>query len=412
MNRTTKISALFLALSLLGGGCAAPTTEPAGAAPGRIDGKADADRPLAFASVQMIDYAFAEGEEESFGLLIEASDAYDDLVADGDELTASISATDGASNPDFYVTGSLTYHEDGIGAFVSESPVDTSLLLPWHELTVRLTSELSTGDEIDESWTFVAGTTEAEPSANQPGAPTGLFRGLSLVDYRSTPETASFAILAELGDEHYGEAADGQLLSYELWADDVESYALEGLLTYEADGVGAFLGETIDASDLVPFYALNVRLTGELESGVLIAEHWVFVAGETEARFVGKVVTSPGPVARMYVEDVASEDGDQEFISFGADLDSEAAYFAAEGDTLEIEVWAADGASNADYRVTGTLRYGAGGTFTTEGFIDTSSLLPWHALRVRAFGELRGGIAIDQTFEFDGSSFEGAPVTE
>lgn len=87
------------------------------------------------ASLDMTNYENTEGESESFRLVGEVLEEQYLVVEQGQTLTVEIYAADGASNEEFKVTAELTYEEDGVGAFVSDT-IDTSALIPWQLLRI------------------------------------------------------------------------------------------------------------------------------------------------------------------------------------------------------------------------------------------------------------------------------------
>lgn len=106
--------------------------------------------------------------------------------------------------------------------------------------------------------------------------------------------------------------------------------------------------------------------------------------------------------------DYQSADGESESFALTASLidlgDEEA---PLEGATLSLELYAADGASNPDFKLTAELVFD--GTDFVSQAIDTSELLPWQLMRVDVTGE-HAGRTINQAFEFAPGFEVGAEV--
>ncbi len=74
--------------------------------------------------------------------------------------TFEVAATDGASNPDYKVSGELEYDADNVGGYIGN--VDTSTLLPYQRLTARVFGELA-NQSVDQSFDFDAGESMGTP---------------------------------------------------------------------------------------------------------------------------------------------------------------------------------------------------------------------------------------------------------
>ncbi len=90
------------------------------------------------AALDMTNYENEMGETESFRLVGEVIEDQYFVVEQGQTLTVELYAADGASVQDFKVTAELTYEEEGVGAFVSDT-IDTSELIPWQLLRIDVT---------------------------------------------------------------------------------------------------------------------------------------------------------------------------------------------------------------------------------------------------------------------------------
>lgn len=122
--------------------------------------------------LEMLDYESSEGVEESFVLMAQVTDEEYGNVEDGHTLKVEIYGADGAADPDFKVDGELTYHVDGVGAYLSET-IDTSLLLPWQLIRIEV-SGIYGEKEILQSFEFAPGLTqgaEIVPEPEDPFAP-------------------------------------------------------------------------------------------------------------------------------------------------------------------------------------------------------------------------------------------------
>lgn len=381
------------------------------------DGKADTfyDQEAPIASLQMLDYTAVDGEQESFALLAEAGEPIYDQVVDGDSLQVEIWASDGASNPDYRIDASVTFYEEGVGAFMSET-IDTSTLLPWLRLSIRIHGLLSSGYAIDQTFTFEPGETEG--AHYRPGQDR-MIEALGMLNHQVIDgESETFELIAEAGEPIYDEVVDGDLLTAEIWASDGASnpdFRLSATLTFYADGVGAFMSETIDTSELLPWLELTVRLSGTLTSGTVVDESFVFVPGEVSARPVEE--DEPEPMVHhlenVSMHDYQSADGELESFALIAEAGASIYDEVVDGDVLDVEVWASDGASNPEYRLAGRATFSADGlgAFMTET-IDTSTLLPWLQLSVRFSGELSSGTTIDEVFIFEAGDTVAEPYVE
>jgi hypothetical protein len=123
-------------------------------------------------NLDMINYESSEGTTETFRLTGEVIDDEYSNVEDGQTLTVELYAADGASNEDFKITGEITYEEEGIGAFISET-IDTSELLPWQLLRADVTGTYGE-QEISQAFEFAPGLeqgVEVLPEPDDPFAP-------------------------------------------------------------------------------------------------------------------------------------------------------------------------------------------------------------------------------------------------
>ena len=111
------------------------------------------------ANLSMLMYESQDGEVERFALYADVVDAYYDVVPDEHTLHVEIYAADGASNPEFKVTSTITYDADAVGGYTSDL-IDTSELLPWQLLKIRIVGELA-GEFVDQTFEFTPGDIEA-----------------------------------------------------------------------------------------------------------------------------------------------------------------------------------------------------------------------------------------------------------
>ena len=389
MTRLRLASTTSFLLLLLASACASSAGP---GMPGETGGgKADGADARALRSVEILDYHSDGGEEEHFDLFVEPTDAFLAHIEEGTRLSVSLYADDGASVMDYRVEGSLTQGVDGM---MTDAPLDTSSLLPYRRLGAQFTTTTPSGFVVDETWIYDPATDTWSP-AELADEPESVFRGLSLFAVEIGPESGSLGLVAELSDAEYGNAADGDRIKAELWADDVDWNVVTTALTYEADGIGGFAASTIDVSALLPYHDLFVRLSGTLGSERRFSETWLLTVDDVPV-LVGVAATFSTVSFAQVGDGVTSEQ-----LMINASLSD--GWRAVDGETVEIEIWQPEGDDGAHVR--GTLTYVEEGyqSFTTNELIDVSELVGWDTLRMRIRGLLRSGAPIDETFDLDTS---------
>lgn len=119
-------------------------------------------------------------------------------------------------------------------------------------------------------------------------------------------------------------------------------------------------------------------------------------------------------VANLEMMSYESSEGVEEDFILMAEALEESFEILEEGDVLKVEIYAADGAANPDFKVEGELQYRVVdeelliGSFVSER-IDTSELLPWQLLKIDVIGQL-GETDVLQTFEFAPGLMQGAEI--
>lgn len=91
-------------------------------------------------------------------------------------------------------------------------------------------------------------------------------------------ESETLRLVGEVSSPHDFEIEQGTELQATLRAMDGGDFSISTTLVYEEEGVGAFLSETVDVSELLPYRALRVDVTGEHDGGE-VAQSFDFVDG-------------------------------------------------------------------------------------------------------------------------------------
>jgi hypothetical protein len=222
------------------------------------------EREPVLIDLHLINHEVIDGEQETFRLVADVSGRALFEIPDGHVISARIWAADGASNPDFRVTGELVYDADHVGGYLSET-IDSSELLPWQALRVRLIGEL--GDQlIDQTFEFSAGDErgrEVEESVfGKVATPTVVIDG----------EAELLVVTAEPVDELLALIPEHHALNLEVFASDGASnpdFRIAGGFDFFEIGIeervsGVWVSDVIETTELVPWQQLSIRIFGEL----------------------------------------------------------------------------------------------------------------------------------------------------
>ncbi|MFN3198375.1 MAG: hypothetical protein ACE366_08170 [Bradymonadia bacterium] len=398
----------------------APAAEGAGA-----DGKQDTTPTQVgfIKSVELLEHEVVDGEKETFYITAEVADAFYDDAVDGETLKVEMWLLDGDANPEFKINTTLTYHVDGAGAFVSDL-VDASDFLPWNTMKMRLTGERGYDDFVFTYGNDLGQVTvepmdtgvcmvDAECGAGEACVDAAcvamapetikLVAGLEMISHEEIDgEKETIELVAYPSDEFYNTLEDGHVLQISLWASDGASnhdYKIPGALVFHVDGVGAYISGTLDTSDLLPWGQMTVEITGEL-NGESVHQQFVFTPGNFTAAEITVEAPVVEPVEMIKEVEVVGFESDGERAALLITGEVTEMYYDAllGGETLSLELWAADGASNPDYKIQAAMTYNPDGVgaFISD-VIDVSDLIPFRALGVRVHGEYAGQ-PVDQTF--------------
>ncbi|MBU1432149.1 hypothetical protein KKF91_16560, partial [Myxococcota bacterium] len=299
---------------------------------------AAADLPLPATPIELIgaldftQYTSAEGEQESFMLIASVAEAYYGQPADGHTLQVAFAD---AAHPDFEIKATLTYYEDGLGAYSTEV-VDTSLLLPWSALKVTITGAL--GEQVVEQ-VFILQPSQVREESITP------LSGLEVSQYTSSEgEQESFVLIASVAEAYYGQPADGHTLQVALSDAAHPGFEITATLTYYEDGLGAYATDLIDTSLLLPWSALKVVITGDL-NGEVVEQVFTLTAAD---------IFGIELLDRLEVSQYTSAEGEQESFMLIASV-AEAYYGQpADGHTLDVAI---SDAAHPGFAVYATLTY-------------------------------------------------------
>lgn len=400
---SARLSVIVTLIGLLAAGCGADARDddaqsgPAQGAPGDAGGKQDSAEAAFLASLEMINHEIIDGEQQTFRLVAEVSAAIIDDMKDGETLTAELWLLDGDADPSFRITTTLTFHEAGIGAFLSET-VDASAFLPWRQMQARLISPRGQMDFVFQAGEAMATeiTSPERPMTEPTIAP---LEGLEMFErVQEGGEKEQLTLLGYLRDPYLYTVADGHTLKITVWASDGAadpSYTVEGNLVFVEDGLGGYISSALDTSALLPWGQLTVQISGELE-GAEVDQRFTFTPGD----LYGAEVLDPQPAIELLkeIEAVGLEIIDGEAASLRLAGEVAAPFYDAipDGHTLMAQIAAADGAADPDFFIEAPLVYvadGLGGYITDV--VDISALLPFQALSVRVLGDLDGA-PVDQ----------------
>ncbi|MFU8802543.1 MAG: hypothetical protein ACNA8W_01925 [Bradymonadaceae bacterium] len=101
-------------------------------------------------------------------------------------------------------------------------------------------------------------------------------------------EEETLQVYGEVADDFYFDVEDGHVLKIEIWASDGASdpdFVVEGELVYDLDHVGAFLSDSIDVSELLPYQGLRILVTGEYGENQVV-QLFEFLYGATDGTLV------------------------------------------------------------------------------------------------------------------------------
>ena len=112
-----------------------------------------------------------------------------------------------------------------------------------------------------------------------------LLESLDIVDqeFDGDESTMVLRLVGELNGNHYfDEIEDGHELLVSIRANDGAStdFSVEATMAYTADGVGGYLSDPIDVSELLPYQSLRVAVSGTHEGGE-VAQAFEFADGAT-----------------------------------------------------------------------------------------------------------------------------------
>lgn len=113
-----------------------------------------------------------------------------------------------------------------------------------------------------------------------------VIKALTMTNYEfnEVDATESFRLVGEVADEFYFDVENGYALEAEItgFGDGAaEDVLVPATLTYEADGVGAFITDTITSAELMPRAVLHVRVKGEFLNKS-VDQLWAFEPGVDE----------------------------------------------------------------------------------------------------------------------------------
>jgi hypothetical protein len=249
----------------------------------------------------------------------------------------------------------------------------------------------------------LAACTSTSPDGDAPcvgkcdSATAHVLAGLEMNNIRSTSESLHFRLIGTIVDGTEDAIAEDQELAVEMWLLDGADpdYQIPATLTFEADTLGGFASEDIDASGFLPWQYMMARVHGRLRSGVAVDQYFAFKQGNAEAeRATADWV--PSAIADFGASEVSFDpDAPSHVLLFWAELDPGLAPPVSDGDELRLELRSGD----TEHPIAATMSYDGD---TAAAFVstpvDVSEFLPWSVISARVIGMLGSDTPVDRTF--------------
>lgn len=230
---------------------------------------------------------------------------------------------------------------------------------------------------------------------------------LELNDVRTgeSGDSQQFRLVGSLTDALYDVAEDGDSLAVELRLADGDadpSFRITTKIVYDADAIGGFISDDVDASGFLPWRYMIAHVQGSLRGGAEVDEYFAFEQGTLAGEPVG-ADWAPSPIARIGANQVTFDpDVPEQVLMFWAELDPALApppEQIHDGDKLSLELRLADGDADPNFAIRTTMTYDADAAdaFVTDT-VDVSAFLPWTVMKARVTGTLGGDTTVDRTF--------------
>lgn len=144
----------------------------------------------------------------------------------------------------------------------------TLALIPAFALTmVACSDDKAAEDDMALAINEVPAIPACGAKCDSPTSSVRLVKALTMSNYEfnEADSTESFRLIGEVADEFYYDVFNGDELTVTVSAfgEDVSETSIDATLTYEEEGVDAYITEAITSADLMPREVLNVRVKGQ-----------------------------------------------------------------------------------------------------------------------------------------------------